>query len=67
VGGLLRILAVLLGLGLIAGGALYGILGVWGMTRGGSDAWILAGLGTGSAIGGGALILRVLRRLNEPS
>jgi len=48
------------------GGTLYGILGIWGMSRGSSDAWILALIGAAAAIGGGALVLRALRRQNEP-
>jgi len=48
------------------GGTLYGILGIWGMSRGSSDAWLLALLGAPAAVGGGALVLRALRRQNEP-
>ena len=65
-GDLLRSIAALLSLALIVGGTLYGVLGVWGMSRGSSNAWILALVGAAAAAGGGALLLHALRRQNEP-
>jgi hypothetical protein len=59
---LARILLAIAGLALSAAGVLYGTLGLWGMNRGSSDAWILALLGLVAAAIGAGLLLRTLRR-----
>ena len=64
---LARILVAIAGFALIASGVLYGVLGLWGIDRGSSDAWILALLGLlGAAIGAGLLrwALRSARQEN---
>lgn len=60
------LLGAILGVFLLIGGTIYGVLGLWGMTRGSFDAPILAVAGTLVAIAGGAIVLHALRHLNEP-
>ncbi len=58
---LLRFIAGLIGLALLVGGTVYGILGFWGVSRGGNDAWMLALGGIVAAIVGGVLVVRAPR------
>ena len=58
---MVRTLLVVVCLALVAAGLLFGVLGIWGVSRGGSDAWVLAVLGIlGVALG--AWSLRALKR-----
>jgi hypothetical protein len=56
----------ILGFVLFVGGALYLVLGLWGMTRGGFDAWKFALLGTIVAIAGAALLLGTIKEFDQP-
>lgn len=60
--GLGRVLLVVVCLALVAAGLLFGVLGVWGVSRGGSDAWILALLGALGFAGGLGLLRWAVRR-----
>ena len=62
---ILRILSVILALALIVGGILFGTLGVWGMSRGGNGAWILALMGFAGVVAGAAIVSAALRRGQE--
>jgi len=59
---LLRFIASILGLALLVGGTVFGIMGLWGVTRGSPDAWKLAVVGVGAVVIGGAMVLRAPRR-----
>jgi uncharacterized membrane protein HdeD (DUF308 family) len=56
-----RFLLALLGVGLLAAGALYAILGAWGVDRGSVGSWKLALLGLLGAGIGAILLLRAVR------
>jgi len=62
---ILRILLGILGLILVACGVMYAVLGLWGMSRGGNGAWILAILGLAGAFLGGGFVRAALRQGGE--
>ena len=53
---LIRLLRGLIGLGFFVAGAVYGTLGVWGVDRDGSGAWLLVLIGV-LGIGIGVMLL----------
>ena len=58
---LLRAASGIVGLLLLGSGILYGILGFWGVSRGGNGAGWLAALGTAAALAGSMLVLKACR------
>ena len=56
-----RVILISLGLVLFAGGVLLGVLGFWGVTRGGSGAWLLTGIGA-VALGAGCSLVAFAMR-----
>ena len=56
-----RLVLVLIGVGLLAAGALYATLGAWGIDRGSPGSWKLALLGLFGAAIGAVLLLRAIR------
>lgn len=57
----IRIVIALLGVVLFVGGVLFGVLGVWGVSRGGSRAWLLAVIGAVGFVAGASLVALALR------
>ena len=64
---LVRVAIALLGIALILAGFLCGVLGVWGVSRGGDRAWILAGIGAIGLCLGVSLVAVAIRGKRKAS
>ena len=64
---LVRVGITLLGIVLILAGILFGVLGVWGVSRGGDRAWIRAGIGAIGLCLGASLVAVAIRGKGKAS
>jgi hypothetical protein len=56
-----RIILGTIGLVLLGAGVLYAVLGVWGVDRGGSGAWVLTLIGVAGVVAGACLLFLASR------